>query len=46
VPGVNRLGTHGRWAFAELSEFYQIRADFKAKVEGDLHRMIAKAIQP
>ena len=25
VPGVNHLGTHGRWAFAELREVYQMR---------------------
>ncbi len=33
VPGVNHLGTHGRWAFAEFTEVYQIEADFEAKVE-------------
>ena len=33
VPGVNHLGTHGRWAFAEFTEMYQIEADFEAKVE-------------
>ena len=33
VPGVNHLGTYGRWAFAEFTEVYQIEADFKAKVE-------------
>lgn len=33
VPGVNNLGTHGRWAFVELTEVYQIEADFTAKVE-------------
>ncbi len=32
VPGVNHLGTHGRWAFAEFTEIYQIEADFGAKV--------------
>ncbi len=34
VPGVNHLGGHGRWDFAEFTEVYQIEADFKAKVEG------------
>jgi len=29
---VNNLRTLGRWAFAELTEIYQIDADFKAKV--------------
>ena len=33
VPGVNNLGTYGRWAFAEFTEVYQIEADFEAKVE-------------
>ncbi|MEX1076722.1 MAG: restriction endonuclease, partial [Pirellulales bacterium] len=32
VPGVNHLGTHGRWAFAELTEIYRIESDFAAKV--------------
>jgi type III restriction enzyme len=40
VPGVNHLGTHGRWAFAEFTEVYQIEADFEAKVEGEFNKMI------
>ena len=28
IPGVNRLGTHGRWAFAELTDVYTVGADF------------------
>jgi type III restriction enzyme len=40
VPGVNNLRTHGRWAFAELTEVYQIEADFKAKVEEAVNDMI------
>jgi type III restriction enzyme len=43
VPGVNHLGTHGRWAFAELTEVYQIEADFEKKVEGAFERMIEAA---
>ena len=38
VPGVNHLGTYGRWAFAEFTEVYQIEADFKAKVEGEFQQ--------
>jgi len=41
VPGVNQLGTYGRWAFAEFTDVYQIQSDFKAKVEGEFHKMIA-----
>src|SRR2546427_7557111 len=40
VPGVNHLGTHGRWTFAEFTEVYQIEADFKAKVESTFNKMI------
>ncbi|MBA4393087.1 MAG: restriction endonuclease, partial [Desulfobacca sp.] len=32
IPGVNNLGTHGRWAFAEFTEVYQIETDFAARV--------------
>ncbi|MFH0352468.1 MAG: BPTD_3080 family restriction endonuclease, partial [Chromatiales bacterium] len=40
VPGVNHLGTHGRWAFGEFTEVYQIEADFEAKVEAEFSKMI------
>jgi type III restriction enzyme len=40
VPGVNHLGTHGRWAFAEFTEVYQIEADFEARVESEFNKMI------
>ena len=32
VPGVNRLGTFGRWAFVELKEVYRIESEFAEKV--------------
>ncbi len=44
VPGVNHLGGHGRWAFAELGDVYQIEADFKAKVEGEFNKMIERVV--
>ena len=40
VPGVNNLGSYGRWAFAEFTEIYQIEADFKAKVKTEFNNMI------
>ena len=46
VPGVNHLATHGRWAFAEFCDIYEIEADFKAKVEGQFEKMIAVATTP
>jgi type III restriction enzyme len=43
VPGVNHLGTYGRWAFAEFTEVYQIESDFKAKVANEFNKMIESA---
>ena len=33
VPGVNRLGSYGRWDFAEFTDVYAIQEEFAAKVE-------------
>lgn len=40
IPGVNRLGTFGRWAFAEFCDVYEIEADFGEKVQSHFHQMI------
>ena len=40
VPGVNHSGKHGRWAFAEFCDVYQIQADFEDKVEEEFQAMI------
>jgi type III restriction enzyme len=40
VPGVNHLGSYGRWAFAEFTDVYRIETDFKAKVESEFNKMI------
>ena len=44
VPGVNNLGTHGRWAFAEFTEVYQIEAGLEAKVKSEFDKMINSAV--
>ena len=36
VPGVNALGTFGRWAFAEFTDVYEFEAGFDALVRGFL----------
>jgi type III restriction enzyme len=36
VPGVNRLGAYGRWAFAELTDMYEIESGFSSIVENRL----------
>ncbi|MGB8857306.1 MAG: restriction endonuclease, partial [Burkholderiales bacterium] len=40
VPGVNHIGTYGRWAFAEFTDVYKIESDFKTKVEHEFNKMI------
>jgi len=43
IPGVNNLGNHGRWAFAEFTDVYEIESDFKAKVEAQFNQLIGGA---
>jgi hypothetical protein len=45
VPGVNNLGTYGRWAFAQFTDGYQIESVFKASVESEFDKMIADVEQ-
>jgi type III restriction enzyme len=43
VPGVNNLGTYGRWAFAEFTDVFQMQEDFAIKVENEFAKMLAQA---
>lgn len=45
IPGVNNLGTFGRWAFAEFTEVYRIEGDFKAKIKAQFNTTITSAAQ-
>ncbi len=45
IPGVNNLGSYGRWAFAEFTEVYQIEEDFKEKIEDEFNKMIEAAVR-
>ena len=40
MPGVNHLRTHGRWAFAEFTDVWQMQVDFAARVEAEFNDMI------
>ena len=40
VPGVNNLGSMGRWAFAEFTDVWTIKTEFAAKVENWVNRII------
>ena len=42
VPGVNNLGSHGRWAFAEFTDVYEMQDDFKEEVAGKFEAMISR----
>jgi type III restriction enzyme len=45
VPGVNRLGTYGRWAFAEFTDIYEIESEFAKKLASEFDQMIQRASQ-
>lgn len=44
IPGVNNLRQYGRWAFAELTEVYEIEQDFEAKIEAEFGKMVEEAL--
>ena len=44
VPGVNNLGTYGRWAFAEFTDIYEIESEFATKIEKEFNVMINYAL--
>ena len=44
VPGVNGLGTYGRWDFVEFGDVYAMQADFAAKVEAEFADMIERRL--
>ena len=46
VPGVNRLGSFGRWAFAEFTDVYAMQSDFEAELASHFDRMIESVAQP
>ena len=40
VPGVNHLGTYGRWAFAEFKDVFEIEAEFGAVIDDAIRAAI------
>lgn len=44
VPGVNHLGSYGRWAFAEFTEIFAMEADFEAKVKMEFEKLMASVL--
>jgi len=45
VPGVNNLGTMGRWAFAEFTDVFEIQTAFDALVESLPRQSPAKILE-
>ncbi len=45
IPGVNHLGTYGRWAFAEFGDVYEMQDEFARKLEEQFKQMI-EAVAP
>ncbi|MEN6371845.1 MAG: DEAD/DEAH box helicase family protein [Armatimonadota bacterium] len=40
VPGVNNLGTYGRWTFAEFTQVYEIESNFEIRLDTQFDKMI------
>jgi type III restriction enzyme len=43
VPGVNHLKTFGRWAFRELTDVWEMQAEFEATVAARVEALIDAA---
>ncbi len=43
IPGVNHLGSHGRWAFVEFGDLYEMQDDFAKKVQAEFDKMVCEA---
>ena len=44
IPGVNNLGSFGRWAFAELTDVYTMEEDFEGALEARFHAAIEQTV--
>ena len=44
VPGVNNLGAYGRWAFAELTDVYQMEDDFEGALKEEFQALVARVM--
>ena len=44
VPGVNGLGTYGRWDFEEFTDVYTMESEFTAKVESDFGDFVERVV--
>ena len=45
LPGVNGLGSHGRWAFAEFTDIWEMQDDFAEKVQEAFDAMVMNSLK-
>jgi len=45
VPGVNRLGSYGRWAFAEFRDVWEIESDLEEECERRFNEIVDDATE-
>ncbi len=45
VPGVNNIGSHGHWAFAEFTDVFEMEDDFAATIEAELDQLISNVLK-
>ena len=45
IPGVNRLGSFGRWAFAEFTDVHALQDDLEAQIEAHLGSVVLPAAE-
>ena len=45
VPGVNNLGACGRWAFAELTDVYEMEEDLEAALKARFRAAVEQAVR-
>jgi type III restriction enzyme len=43
IPGGNRLGTHGRWAFAEFADVWEIESGLATAIGEAVAKLLAAA---
>ena len=42
IPGVNRLGSFGRWAFAEFTDVYALGDNLETEITASLNELAAR----
>ena len=45
IPGINHLGSYGRWAFAEFTDVFDMGQDFAAKAEEEFGKVVGNVLK-